>query len=127
MTQYIATDQSQPSRRRITSRPLLALAIGGSLGAALVAASSAQADTTDTTSPSYQLGYSKAIKDGQLTATRMRAEGFSMEHIPVSSRIPTICAKEAASVETFPSLDHADFLRGCAAGVQSLVASGLGS
>ncbi|SON60574.1 hypothetical protein MSIMFI_02069 [Mycobacterium simulans] len=126
MTHQVATEhRSQRSRWRITSRPLLALAIGGSLGAALVAASSAQADTTDMTSPSFQLGYSKAVKDGQLTATRMRAEGFSVEHILVSSRIPTICAKEAATVATFPSLDRADFLRGCTEGMKSLVESGL--
>ncbi|MCV7199854.1 hypothetical protein [Mycobacterium angelicum] len=126
MTHPLTTeDHPRPARRRSAAKLAWALAIGCALGAGLVATGVAQADTAAPNTPSYDLGFTKAFNDGQLTATRMRAEGFSLQHIVVSNRIPTICAKEAASVQAFPGLDRPEFMQGCADGMNSLIETGV--
>ncbi|OSC36751.1 hypothetical protein [Mycobacterium decipiens] len=125
MTHHLPTDNHpQPSRRRATPGLRIAVAIGTAMGATVFAAGTAQADPTET-SASYQLGYTRAVKDGQLTASRARAEGLSPEFIVVSTRIPALCAKESASVQSFPGFNGPDFMRGCADGMKTLVESGV--
>lgn len=105
----------------------------GSVGVAIIVAGSANADPAETgraesagkTSPSYQLGYNKTYSDYDILASRMRAEGFALEDIEISSRIPTVCANEARSVQPTPGLDGPDFLRGCADGIKNLVQAGI--
>lgn len=125
MTHPLTTeDHPQRWRRRSNAKLVWGLAFGCALGMGLVAAGVAQADTASPNSPSYDLGFTKAFNDGQLTAARMRAEGFSLEQIVISDRIPTICAKEAASAKGFPGFDRPEFLQGCADGVNSLIETG---
>lgn len=124
--------RSQSSSRRFSGRRLTALVVT-SVGVAVVAAGSANADPAETgraesagkTSPSYQLGYNKTYSDYDILASRMRAEGFALEDVDISSRIPTVCANEARSVQSTPGLDGPDFMRGCADGIESLVQAGI--
>lgn len=125
MTHPLTTeDHPRLSHRRSANKLVWALVLGCALAMGLMAAGVAQADSANPNSASYDLGFSKAFNDGQLTATRMRAEGFTLEQIVVSSRIPTICAKEAASAQNFPGFVRPDFLQGCADGVNSLIETG---
>jgi len=119
---------------RSTGRRLTILAIV-SVGAAVIAASTANADSAETaraggagtSSPSYQLGYHQTFSDYEIVASRMRAEGFTLEDIDISSRVPAVCANEAQSVQSTPELTGPDFLRGCADAVESLVDAGIAS
>jgi hypothetical protein len=116
MTHHAPTQRrSQPSPRRSAASLLVAPAIGALVGLAVIAAASAHADpskTPRTQSPSYQLGYSKTVKDVQLIASRMRAEGFQLGDIDIYSRTPSVFAKESASVRTFPGLNEPEVLQG---------------
>lgn len=122
----------QPSAGRGTGKRLLILALAP-VGAAVVAASSASADPVESvrsdsagkTSSSYQLGYHKTSNDLEILASRMRAEGFTLEDVDISSRIAAVCASEARSVEESPEFDGSDFMRGCADGIDSLVQAGI--
>jgi hypothetical protein len=105
----------------------LAAAVVAAASAYAEPAESAHAEAATTTSPSYQMGYTKALADVQLAASRMRAEGFDLADIDISSRIPTLCAKESASVQAVPGFSGADFVRGCADGMKSLVQAGIAS
>jgi hypothetical protein len=126
--------RAQSSSSRFTRRRLTALVIA-SVGVAVVAAGSANADTAGTgraesagsTSASYRLGYNKTYSDYDILASRMRAEGFAVEDVDISSRIPAVCANEARSVQTTPGLDGPDFMRGCADGIKSLIRAGIAS
>lgn len=122
------------SSRRSTGRRLTILGIV-SVGAAVIAASTANADSAETAraggagtnTPSYQLGYHQTFSDYEIVASRMRAEGFTLEDIDISSRVPAVCANEAQSVQSTPELTGPDFLRGCADAVESLVDAGIAS
>lgn len=95
------------------------------LGAFLVASPPVHADPTVIASPSYQLGYNRAVLDGRGTANRMRQMGLPESSIVISNQIPDLCARELGSVQTMQGLNGPDFLRGCADGMQSLVAAGV--
>ncbi|ETW24268.1 hypothetical protein [Mycobacterium gastri] len=126
-----ATKKSHPlpsQRRRIAGR-LSRWVIVITAGAALLASAPAVADVADVaeTGPSYQLGYTKAVQDGRFTVSRMRAMGFPDDAIVISNQVHKVCARELASVQTVAGVNGADFLRGCASGVQSLVEAGMAS
>ncbi|OOK70695.1 hypothetical protein BZL30_6696 [Mycobacterium kansasii] len=57
----------------------------------------------------------------------MRAMGFPDDAIVISSQVHKVCARELASVQAVAGVNGADFLRGCASGVQSLVDAGMAS
>lgn len=128
--------RTHSSSQRPTARRLTILAISA-VGAGVIAASSANADPagtgladgagTGTTSPAYQLGYHQTFSDYEIIASRMRAEGFTLEDIDISSRVPAVCANEAQSVQSTPELTGPDFTRGCADAVESLVEAGIAS
>lgn len=123
--------RTRSASKRVTGRRLAILALV-SVGAAVAVASGANADpaetdAADTTSPSYQLGYHQTFSDYEIVASRMRAEGLSVEDIEISSRVPAVCANEAQSVQNTPELTGPDFMRGCADAVKSLVQAGIAS
>ncbi|KZS63265.1 hypothetical protein [Mycobacterium ostraviense] len=117
-----------PSQRRRTAG-LSRWAIVVIAGAALLASAPAVADVADVaeTGPSYQLGYTKAVQDGRFTVSRMRAMGFPDDAIVISSQVHKVCTRELASVQAVAGVNGADFLRGCAGGLQSLVDAGMAS
>lgn len=115
-----------------TAKRLMILAIAP-VAAAVMAAGSATAEPAESArdggtgenSRSYQLGYTKTFNDLDILASRMRAEGFALEDVDISSRIPAVCANEAQSVDESTEFDGPDFMRGCADGIDSLVQAGL--
>ncbi|AGZ50811.1 hypothetical protein PJK45_18540 [Mycobacterium kansasii] len=120
------TNHALPSQRRRTAGRLSRLLVVATAGAALLASAPAFADVAET-GPSYQLGYTKAVQDGGFTVGRMRAMGFPDDAIVISSQVHKVCARELASVQAVAGVNDADFLRGCASGVQSLVDAGMAS
>lgn len=120
--------RTQSSSKRPIVRRLTILAVA-SVGAAVMAASSANADPAETaradgagnSSPAYQLGYHQTFTDYEILASRMRAEGFALEDIDISGRIAAVCANEAQSVVDTPELTGPDFIRDCADAVENLV------
>lgn len=119
------TNHALPSQRRTAGR-LARLLVVAAAGAALLASAPAFADVAET-GPSYQLGYTKAVQDGGFTVSRMRAMGFPDYAIVISSQVHKVCARELASVQAVTGVNDADFLRGCASGVQSLIDAGMAS
>ncbi|KZS85636.1 hypothetical protein [Mycobacterium persicum] len=119
------TNHALPSQRRTAGR-LARLLVVAAAGAALLASAPAFADVAET-GPSYQLGYTKAVQDGGFTVSRMRAMGFPDDAIVISSQVHKVCARELASVQAVTGVNDADFLRGCASGVQSLIDAGMAS
>ncbi|ODQ98423.1 hypothetical protein BST27_17395 [Mycobacterium intermedium] len=96
-------------------------AIAAALGAATTTAGDARGEVTNA---AYELGYSQAVAAVQDTATHMRAEGFQLADIVISSRIPALCAREAAQVQGLAS-GNADFFRGCTDGMMAMVEIGV--
>ena len=101
------------------------IVVAAPLGAAVVSSGSALADPAAPTSPSYQLGYDEAVRDVGIMASRMRAEGFQLADINISSRIPTLCARESDSAQTTQDFDSQEFLRGCTDAMKNLVSVGI--
>lgn len=109
-----------------TNRRFPPLSIGAAMGAALAAtmlgASSAEAEVTNT---SYHLGYAHAVASVQRTAAHMRAEGFDLGDIVISSRIPALCARETTRMQGVSGLNDTEFFRGCTDGMVSMVEIGV--
>ncbi|KAA1250812.1 hypothetical protein F0Q45_07500 [Mycobacterium simiae] len=127
MTDNAATsDNPRSSRWHRTTGQLSRLALGMAAATTLIVSAPALADTAET-GPSYQLGYTKAVKDGRFTVSRMRAMGFPEDAINLSDRVNTVCAKELSAMQSVNGVNGPDFLRGCESGVQSLVDAGLAS
>ncbi|OBK28460.1 hypothetical protein A5634_20480 [Mycobacterium asiaticum] len=107
-----------------------AVASAGVLGAHIGASANAHAEPAAAPSPSYELGYTKAVNDIRIMASRMRAEGFDLAEINVANRIPALCAKESAAMRTGrdgsdgQSINGPEFLRGCTDGLNSVVRGG---